>query len=656
MLRTVDFLPRFLASALLAMAFWGTGGDVHADDFPPPLRLGGDEVRFRLQGHLSILTDPTGDLDVRQVAASDAFQPRPPDAIERNYTTGAIWYRFTVLRGRELPEEWVLAIGEPFIGDIRVYVSDAEGEFQTYELGRRIPNAQLSMASRLHVVGLEFPEAQPTAVFVRLASHEEIQFEAALWRPNALLFVEVRLSVLLGMFFAVLAFVIIIYVLVGASLRDRPMIAYSLYISTFVLFGSGHTGIMPILFPSLGGTAISFVTGLGVLGNIAALAFMWDSVLNLQKSHPALHRIYLLVCAVTVVSFLAIPTSWYIFFVRPTFIATMLITLLSLGIAVAHMRSGKGNYLIKYYIVAFIPFLLFSILHAAEAFFPSRVDILFVRQFGTLAMLAHIIILSVALAHRIARVQRDRVRADTELAAARAAMREHRNFVAMLSHQVRNPLAIITATLDVMERRQSADNDTAKIRRAAQRMRDLAADLLADSRLEEMTEPMSVQPVDLAELLKRLCAERRETAHQRIEFDQFGNDPIVSGDPTLLAVLFANLLDNSLKYSAPEGTIRVTLERRHHGVVVVSVADEGRGIPTAEVEKVFEKYYRSSVTSSQPGTGLGLYLVRRIAERHGGGVSLRTAPGQGTTFTVQLPADPGETPPLRDAAVAVPQP
>ncbi len=635
MLALVNHRPTLLALLLLIALLGGGFGDAMAAAPPPPLHLTGDADRFGLRGHLAILKDADGDLGIGDVVRSDAFQTRPPDAMERNYTNGAIWYRFGVLRGSALPADWVLAIGEPFIDDIRVYVSRGEG-FDEHQLGRRIPNGQLPMAARHHVVELALAESVPTTIYVRLASHDEIQFEAALWRPHALMFVEVRTSTLLGMFFAALTFVVLIYLLFGIALRDRPMVGYSFYIATFVLFGSSHTGIMAILFPSWEGPFINLLTGIGVLGNVAALTFMWDGVLNLRKSYPAVHRIYMLVCAAAVISFLAIPTSWYILFVKPTFVATMLVTVASLWLAGAHLRAGRGTYLIKYYIAAFIPFLLFSIAHAAEAFFPSRIDILLVRQFGTLTMLAHIIILSVALAHRIARIQRERVRADTELLASRSAIREHRNFVSMLSHQIRNPLGIITAVVEVMDRRQGPSKDTATIRRAARRMRDLADDLLADSRLEEMAVAMTVQPVDLAALLNRLCEERRDTAPQRLEC-HCRDVAIVPGDPTLLGVLFANLLDNALKYSAPGGSIRVTVTGGHRGTVV-AVSDDGPGIPASESERVFEKYYRSSLTSGQPGTGLGLFLVRQIAERHGGSVSLRSAPGEGAEFTVRLPA------------------
>ena len=170
-------------------------------------------------------------------------------------------------------------------------------------------------------------------------------------------------------------------------------------------------------------------------------------------------------------------------------------------------------------------------------------------------------------------------------------------------------------------------------------MRDLATEVLADSRLTEVAAIPEPHPVDLVPLLEAQCRERRDASEQRLRLDSAvdGGGAVVDGDRALLEVLFATLLDNAGKYAAPAGEVRVRLSR-DGGDVVVTVADDGPGIAAAEAGLVFEKYYRSPAASSRPGTGLGLYLVRQIAERHGGAVSLASTPGQGAAFTVRLPS------------------
>ncbi|MGE5545975.1 MAG: ATP-binding protein [Solirubrobacterales bacterium] len=612
-----------------------------AADTPPPLVLSGDASDFPLRGHLSRLEDPDGALSFDEVRRSEAFQPRRPDAMERNYTSGAVWYRFTVIREKDTRPDWVLTIGEPFIDDIRVFEPGNDGAYREQQLGRHIPSAELPLAARRHLARLDLPDATPATIFVRLSSRDEIQFQASLAREDSLLFSEVRQATFFGMFFATITFIVVVYLLFGAWLRDGPMLAYAAYLATFILFGSSHTGVIAILFPSAGGSANYLLIGIGVIGNVAALIFMWDRILDLRKTYPAIHRAYMVAGTVALASLATVVTPWYILAVRPTFVATMAVTVISLGLAARLIRRGKGNYLLTYYVVAFSPFLVFSLAHAAEVLFPSALDILLVRQLSTVAMLAHIAILSLALAHRIARVQRDRLRADAEVAATRAAMREHRNFVSMLSHQLRTPMAIILAAIDVFDLKQPASEHSGKIRRAVLRMRDLTDDVLAESRLVEAAAAFDLQPVEFGAVVATQVEERQEASRHVFRLN-LGGQAMVRGDHTLLGILVANLLDNAVKYSPPDGEIRVDLVQ-DAGTATLAIADDGPGVPPQEAERVFEKFYRAESVAPQPGIGLGLYLVRKIARGHGGEVSVASKPGKGAVFTVTLPLAAGQT-------------
>jgi two-component system sensor histidine kinase SenX3 len=105
--------------------------------------------------------------------------------------------------------------------------------------------------------------------------------------------------------------------------------------------------------------------------------------------------------------------------------------------------------------------------------------------------------------------------------------------------------------------------------------------------------------------------------------------------------VLVNLLDNGVKYSPNGGTVRISVRRRIDAVRV-SVVDDGLGIPLAEQERVFEKFYRldPQLTRVGGGTGLGLYISRELVARMGGRISVRSEPGAGSTFVVELPAAP----------------
>ena len=108
---------------------------------------------------------------------------------------------------------------------------------------------------------------------------------------------------------------------------------------------------------------------------------------------------------------------------------------------------------------------------------------------------------------------------------------------------------------------------------------------------------------------------------------------MVFGEPQLLERAVTNLLDNAAKWSPPDGTVHVRLAEG-----TLTVADEGPGIDPADLPHIFDRFYRSSEARTLPGSGLGLSIVKRAAERHGGTVDVESTPGEGTTFTLTLPS------------------
>ena len=109
-------------------------------------------------------------------------------------------------------------------------------------------------------------------------------------------------------------------------------------------------------------------------------------------------------------------------------------------------------------------------------------------------------------------------------------------------------------------------------------------------------------------------------------------------DPTRMRQVFANLLDNAIKYTPENG--QVTVQTRKQGAeVIVRVRDTGMGIPAGEQEKIWDRLYRGDKSRSQRGLGLGLSLVRAIVQAHGGRAEVKSQPGQGTEFTITIPAE-----------------
>jgi two-component system OmpR family sensor kinase len=222
-----------------------------------------------------------------------------------------------------------------------------------------------------------------------------------------------------------------------------------------------------------------------------------------------------------------------------------------------------------------------------------------------------------------------------------------RNFVSMASHEFRTPLAIIdghTQRLISMRDRLTAEEVARrafKVRNMVRRMTQLIDNLIGSARLIDGPIELYYHPgqVDLGSLLRDSCLLQRELTPdaQISEPAEAAPRLIVYGDSGLLSQLFSNLLSNAVKYS-PDGGLIEALAVQEDAEIVVSIKDHGIGIPEADRERVFERYYRGSNTSGIGGSGVGLSLVRSIVDLHKGAISLKSAEGAGSRFTLRLPA------------------
>ena len=225
-----------------------------------------------------------------------------------------------------------------------------------------------------------------------------------------------------------------------------------------------------------------------------------------------------------------------------------------------------------------------------------------------------------------------------------AAAEERRRFLRRLDHELKNPLTAIRAGLANLAELPSGEarqESLAGVEAQALRLSRLSADLRKLAELEVRLVEHS--PVDIPALLREAFSMAKEQPgaaerHLNLSIPQAPWPlPNVRGDPDLLLLAVHNLLENALKFSRPGDTLELRAFEDGAGIVI-EVADTGPGIPEEEQPHVWEELYRGEAGRGIPGSGLGLALVRAIAERHNGRVSLRSRLGQGTVFSLRLPA------------------
>lgn len=216
-------------------------------------------------------------------------------------------------------------------------------------------------------------------------------------------------------------------------------------------------------------------------------------------------------------------------------------------------------------------------------------------------------------------------------------------FVTTVSHDLRSPLTSILAYVSLMERvgplNERQQEFMARARDNVQAMTALLTELLDLGQIEAGLDAQK-EPLHIGGLVHRLVEERLIEARARSQALQVRvapNLPLVLINAARLRQLLANLIDNALKYTPERGLIQVEVYP-DGGFVILTVSDNGIGIPPADLPYIFDKFFRAGNTRGQyPGTGLGLAIVKSIIDQHGGRIWAHSQAGEGTTFTVMLP-------------------
>lgn len=219
-------------------------------------------------------------------------------------------------------------------------------------------------------------------------------------------------------------------------------------------------------------------------------------------------------------------------------------------------------------------------------------------------------------------------------------------FMSMVSHEFRNPLAVISTSTGMLERyydRMSDESRQASFARVQTHIKYLAEmldDILTLLHTESIGPDFQPVSLDLVDLCKRLVTETSLQVQETHQIEWLTHVPQASiqGDPKLLQQALNNLLSNAVKYSPPESTIQMEITWDDHQINI-QVKDQGIGIPSGDLKRLFEPFFRAENVGSIPGNGLGLAIVQQAVELHGGQLQVESELGVGSIFTVHLPAN-----------------
>lgn len=646
-----------------------------------PLLLDPSRPMIDASGYLERLEEHGISLDATGAAGAEGWQPLLGN-LNAGYTAQGQWLRLTLQVDRPLPGRWMLRLGNALLDDVQVYRQRGDGWELLGHSGENVPRGRWPVDYRSAVVPFEPEVPGPQVLLLRLQSKNAMVTRLEIWQRLAFDNHSRRENLNFGLYFGF----------------------YLLLVGLHLLFWlATRTPLSGLFFAYLGLSLLNEVLSLGLIQQLSGLPVFWSDrllgagfacnllvgfrmsmhVLRLPSLYPRPSRwLDQLMKGVALVCLLPALAGHYAWSLIPVqWLALALIVGFS---SVCAILLWQGYRHARFFALAFGIFYVGLLTGMARNLGHLPLNA-WTEHASAQATMLHMLLLSLWLIGRHERKRRARERRQANLSAmlARdqslrlerqveqrtAALRqeiqrrelleqelrnaleleqrvrtEQQDFVAMVSHEFRTPLAIITTLSQRIE--QSAPPQSLKnverclrIRSAATRLLALVDEYLSDDRMSESAIELKHAPYDLAALLEELSG---DFAPGRIRNRyQWVPQGLVS-DAGLLHIALRNLLANADRHSSANEAVDVVVNEEGE-FLLIDICNVSTSIPAHERERLFRKYFRGQSAKLAPGAGLGLYLVRRISEMLGGDVTLLSAGGeQGVCFRLRLPKKPVE--------------
>ena len=589
----------------------------------------------------------------------DAFLALPQEALKTaslipsfGYSKKTFWLRTSLPAAYFSGEQRWLQLGPPFIDRLTVYYRPygSDSPWKQKEFGDHAPARDSDLDYRESVLILAPPPTKAGYEMVfRLQSSSTLILLATLSSPQEFVRSATLDTAFWSFYFGLAVIASGIALWLAVALRRRLLWGICLFSLNYPLVAALH-GYPEWLFGDALLPVQDYMISCLSLVSYATALWLHSEVFDLQKNMPRLHQLLLAAIGLNIALQISIPLGFYgramqieagIFFIASP---VLLITSWMLWRRKAvDMNTLLLGLLPPVYVVSAGLALL-----SVHGVIPFHTRVYSTWQYALIIHIVTVLIIAVLRVRAENRTLMRKQQLARELQIEREASFHQRQFMGMVAHEFRTPLAILEAALENLRLCPTVSTQSARLdrmQRATTHLVQLTDNCLADARLSSRDLHADRQNAELLPVIYIAATvvdlSLNHYLHVICEGQTVGPQspsPVLFIDSGLLCIAIANLLDNSVKYSA-SGEIRIEIYRLQKGFEI-RIGDRGPGIAPEQVEHIFERYRRGETHTTTPaGTGLGLYVARQIIQAHGGELCLAKNTADGCEFALTLPLD-----------------
>lgn len=650
---------------------------VKANNSQPVLQLTNSQGKYNLSPYLDILEDKDKSLTIDDITSEkfdSKFKHNQQSIPTLGFKKSAFWLRLKIENKSSLEKTWLLEIDFPRLNQVDLYLpvktTSEKLVFTHKTIGSSFAFAEREVKHQNLVFKLPVPQQEQIIIYLRVESSSTKVIPLTLWQTEYFTENNLRSLLLFGIYYGIFLGLIIYHIFLYITIRDPIYFFYVMRISTVVIVQLTFDGLAAqYLWPNSASLTNHIIQiSVGLIGVWAV--FVGRNYLCLSENLPSFDK---------PTKFLAV---WFafltlvsLFFYHPLipFINNLSsIILLSVLIFTTVLCIKKNFNPAWYYLISLSTFGLSGIAMAlrnsgiiVDTFFAH-----YIFHFGTAA---EVVLLSLGLAARIRILQKAKEQAETnarlkekdaeifslrnvELTQANARLKEldqvKSTFTAMLVHDLKSPLSVVKATLEILSEDETVDKENKSLivasERSVNKILTLVREVLELYRSDSQDIKLDFQEIEAQDLLYDCFQAARLSATPskiQVELDIKEALPKIIVDIVKLERVLANLLSNAIKFTPERGKITIEaclITKESEIFLQISIKDTGEGISTEAIPSLFEPYRQAESRKKGSGVGLGLAIVKRIITAHNGTISINSQLGVGSTFIVQIPIMPKE--------------